>query len=239
MSEKIFPTKEYSPQSRRVRRGYLFSFLCALRASAVNIQKYLLIGPNLARFALRASHSFSDFVAFALKETGLLSNLRLMSRRFSIEVAKDYFNFASAHFLIFANGRREPLHGHNYQVSVAMEGELDRAGVVLDFITYKPLVKQVCDALDHRTLIQTSSAAIQVRKNAQDVEILYKKQRLVLPRGDVILLPIANTSTELLAEYIARQIKRKVRQNFSATIRYMEVAVEEARGQRGIFRDEF
>ena len=162
-----------------------------------------------------------------------------MSRRFSIEVAKDYFNFASAHFLIFANGRREPLHGHNYQVAVAMEGELDRAGVVLDFITFKPLVKQVCDALDHRTLIPTNSSAIQVRKNAQEVEILYKKQKLLLPRGDVILLPIANTSTELLAEYLARQIKRKVRQNFSATIRYMEVAVEEARGQRGIFRDDF
>ena len=162
-----------------------------------------------------------------------------MSRRFSIEVAKDYFNFASAHFLIFANGRREPLHGHNYQVAVAMEGELDRAGVVLDFITFKPLVKQICDALDHRTLIQTSSSAIQVRKNAQEVEILYKKQKLLLPRGDVILLPIANTSTELLAEYIARQIKRKVRQNFPAKIRYMEVAVEEARGQRGIFRDDF
>jgi len=98
-----------------------------------------------------------------------------------IEVAKDYFNFASAHFLIFANGRREPLHGHNYQVSVAIEGELDRAGVVLDFITFKPLVKQICDALDHRTLIQTNSSAIKVRKNAQQVAILYKKQKLILP----------------------------------------------------------
>jgi 6-pyruvoyltetrahydropterin/6-carboxytetrahydropterin synthase len=162
-----------------------------------------------------------------------------MPRRFSIEVAKDYFNFASAHFLIFANGRREALHGHNYQVAVAMEGELDRAGVVLDFISFKPLVKQICDALDHRTLIQMNSSAIQVRKNVREVEILYKKQRLLLPRSDVILLPIANTSTELLAEYIARQIKRKVRQNFPAKIRYMEVAVEEARGQRGIFRDDF
>ena len=60
---------------------------------------------------------------FALKGAILLANFQEMSRRFSIEVAKDYFNFASAHFLIFANGRREPLHGHNYQVSVAMEGE--------------------------------------------------------------------------------------------------------------------
>jgi 6-pyruvoyltetrahydropterin/6-carboxytetrahydropterin synthase len=162
-----------------------------------------------------------------------------MSRRFSIEVAKDYFNFASAHFLIFADGRREPLHGHNYQVSVAMEGELDRAGVVLDFIIFKPLVKQVCDALDHRTLIQTNSSTMRIRQRAKEIEISHKKQRLVLPRRDVILLPIANTSTELLAEYLAGQIKRKVRQNFPANIRYMEVAVEEARGQRGIFRAEF
>ena len=163
-----------------------------------------------------------------------------MSRRFSIEVAKDYFNFASAHFLIFANGRREPLHGHNYQVSVAMEGELDRAGVVLDFITFKPLVKQICDALDHRTLIQTKSPIIKVRQREREVEIVYKKQRLVLPRSDVILLPLANTSTELLAEHVAKQIQRRVRQKFPATkISYVEVAVEEARGQRGIYKSEF
>lgn len=162
-----------------------------------------------------------------------------MSRRFSIEVAKDYFNFASAHFLIFADGRREPLHGHNYQVSVAMEGELDRAGVVLDFISFKPLVKKICDDLDHRTLVQTKSPVIKVRRRPKDVEILYKKQRLLLPRGDVILLPLVNTSTELLAEYVANQIRRSVRQNFSAKIKYMEVGIDEARGQRGIFRSEF
>jgi len=162
-----------------------------------------------------------------------------MSRRFSIEVAKDYFNFASAHFLVFADGKREPLHGHNYQVSVALEGELDRAGVVLDFIAFKPVVKQVCDSLDHRTLIQTESPNVAVRQQRKEVEIRYKKQRLILPRTDVVLLPLVNTSTELLAEYVANRIRQKVRQQFSATIQYMEVAVEEARGQRGVFRGEF
>jgi 6-pyruvoyltetrahydropterin/6-carboxytetrahydropterin synthase len=180
------------------------------------------------------------FVIVSLKEKKLLGNVQPMSRRFSIEVAKDYFNFASAHFLIFANGQREALHGHNYQVSVGVEGELDKAGVVLDFITFKPLVKRVCDDLDHRTLIQTKSPMIRVRRRPKDVEILYKQQRLLLPRRDVILLPLKNTSTELLAEYIAKQIRRKVGQQFPTTkIRYLEVAVEEARGQRGIFRGEF
>jgi 6-pyruvoyltetrahydropterin/6-carboxytetrahydropterin synthase len=175
-----------------------------------------------------------------LYHPGLLANVRLMSRIFSIEVAKDYFNFAAAHFLIFANGRREALHGHNYQVAVRVDGELDRAGVVLDFITFKPLVKRVCDDLDHRTLIQSQSPLLKVQKKNDAVLIHYRKQKILLPKHDVILLPLANTSTELLAEYIAKQIQLKVRRQFpQATVRYLEVAVEEARSQRAIFRDEF
>jgi 6-pyruvoyltetrahydropterin/6-carboxytetrahydropterin synthase len=163
-----------------------------------------------------------------------------MSRRFSIEVDKDYFNFASAHFLIFATGKREALHGHNYQVSVAVEGDLDKAGVVLDFIAFKPLVKKVCDELDHRTLIQSASPDIKIRRNGKGIEVLYKDQRLVLPYRDVILLPIANTSTELLAELIAGRIRRRVLKQFPGTnLRFMEVGVEECRGQRGFFREKF
>jgi len=169
-----------------------------------------------------------------------LVNVQCMSRTFSIEVAKDYFNFASAHFLIFANGKREPLHGHNYQVSVQLEGELDRAGVVLDFITLKPMVKRICDSLDHRTLIQTESPALEVRRRAREIEVRYRQQKFILPKQDVLLLPLANTSTELLAEHVAKRIRRQVQQNFRGTkIRHMEVGVEEARGQRGIFRGEF
>jgi 6-pyruvoyltetrahydropterin/6-carboxytetrahydropterin synthase len=163
-----------------------------------------------------------------------------MSRSFKIEVAKDYFNFAAAHFLIFNNGQREALHGHNYQVAVKLEGELDSAGVVLDFIAFKPLVKRVCDDLDHRTLIQSQSPILKVKKQNGAVLIHYKKQKILLPKQDVILLPLPNTSTELLAEYIAQQLRRRVRQQFSqANIRYIEVAVEEARSQRAIFRGEF
>jgi 6-pyruvoyltetrahydropterin/6-carboxytetrahydropterin synthase len=175
-----------------------------------------------------------------LKGQQLLVTFPSMSRTFSIEVAKDYFNFASAHFLIFADGKREPLHGHNYQVSVKLEGELDRAGVVLDFISFKPLVKQICDGLDHRTLIQTQSPIIKVHRRAKEVEVRYRRQKIILPNTDVILLPLANTSTELLAEYVSQKIRRQVKARFhNVIIRSIEVGVEEARGQRGYFRGEF
>src|SRR5581483_10142851 len=97
-----------------------------------------------------------------------------MPRRFTIEVEKDYFNFASAHFLVFANGKREALHGHNYQVYVAVEGEIDRAGVVLDFISFKPVVKQICDELDHRTLIQKDCPALTVHRADEHVTVGYR-----------------------------------------------------------------
>ena len=169
-----------------------------------------------------------------------MANFAGMSRSFSIEVAKDYFNFASAHFLIFANGQREPLHGHNYQVSVKLDGELDRAGVVLDFIAFKPLVKRICDSLDHRTLIQTGSSALQVLRRDREIEVRYRRQKLILPRQDVLLLPLTNTSTELLAEHVANRIRNEVRKAFrGAKIRLIEVGVEEARGQRGFYRGEF
>jgi 6-pyruvoyltetrahydropterin/6-carboxytetrahydropterin synthase len=151
-----------------------------------------------------------------------------MPRTFSIEVAKDYFNFASAHFLIFVMVN-ENLHG-NYQVSVKMEGEPIRR-CSTGFIP-SPIVKQVCDALDHRTMIQTASPVLKVRRRAKEVEVVYRKQRILLPRSDVILLPLANTSTELLAEHVAGKIRRQVRLKFPKTrIRSMEVGVEEARGR--------
>ncbi|MFQ5917902.1 MAG: 6-pyruvoyl tetrahydropterin synthase family protein [Candidatus Binatia bacterium] len=163
-----------------------------------------------------------------------------MSHRFSIEVEKDYFNFASAHFLIFTDGTREALHGHNYQVSVAVEGDLDSAGVVLNFITFKPLVKEVCDGLDHHTLLPGKNPALRTRQVRSNIEILYKDERFLIPRRDVILLPLVNTSTELLAEYVARKIWLKAHERFpGAKLHSIEVCIEETRGQKGLFRGEF
>jgi len=43
-----------------------------------------------------------------------------------------------------------------------------------------------------------------------------------------------------MAEHVADQIRRSVRRTFpQSKIRYLEVGVEEARSQRGIYRGEF
>jgi 6-pyruvoyltetrahydropterin/6-carboxytetrahydropterin synthase len=157
---------------------------------------------------------------------------------YAIRVYKQYFNFGSAHFLIFADGTREPLHGHNYQARVKVEGCLDEGDVVIDFIPFKPLVKALCDALDHRTLLPRHNPHLEIVERDGSVEARHRDGgRFVFPSEDVLVLPITNTSTEMLARYLAHGIiealPRKVPQ---ADVHAIEVEVEESGGQCGICR---
>jgi 6-pyruvoyltetrahydropterin/6-carboxytetrahydropterin synthase len=60
--------------------------------------------------------------------------------------------FASAHFLRDYKGKCENLHGHNYRVQVAMEGELDKSGMVFDFADLKGRLRKTSEYMDHQCL---------------------------------------------------------------------------------------
>ncbi len=60
------------------------------------------------------------------------------------------FHFDAAHNLIRYHGKCEKLHGHRYHLEVAVKGERDAEGMVLDFNILKKKVKtHVLDKLDH------------------------------------------------------------------------------------------
>jgi 6-pyruvoyltetrahydropterin/6-carboxytetrahydropterin synthase len=159
--------------------------------------------------------------------------------QFGVRVEKEAFNFACGHFLIFADGTREELHGHNYRVFVELLGELDAASIVFDFRKFKPIVKRLCDALDHRTLLPIESSFLTIEAGAESVEVTFGKDRMLFPRRDVILLPLANTSAELLARHFCDGILAEIKRLFPLTrIRSIEVGVEEGPGQMAFYRKE-
>lgn len=161
-----------------------------------------------------------------------------MSReRFHVRVYKEYFNFASAHFLIFADGTREELHGHNYRVRVSAEGPLDEGDLVIDFTRLKPLVKSVCDQLDHRVILPLRHEALDVRRDGDSIVAVFRgADRFSFPARDVVLLDIRNTSTERLAEHLAAKIVARVREAVpGAKLEWIEVEVEESTGQCGVY----
>jgi 6-pyruvoyltetrahydropterin/6-carboxytetrahydropterin synthase len=154
--------------------------------------------------------------------------------RFGIRVDKQYFNFCAAHFLIFEDGTREELHGHNYHVSVDIEGKLDGGNLVLDFISFKPLVKSICDGLDHTTILPEFNESLTIKRESGVVWVDFDSDRFAFPERDVRILPVPNTSTECLARYIAQLIVTRIREDFSEThVTRMKVSVSESPGQAG------
>lgn len=62
-------------------------------------------------------------------------------------------SFAAAHCLINYQGDCENLHGHNWRVEVTVRaGELDNAGLGIDFKILKAETNQLLKMLDHKYL---------------------------------------------------------------------------------------
>jgi len=157
--------------------------------------------------------------------------------RWSIDIYKEYFHFSAAHFLIFPDGTAERLHGHNYRVTVALEGELSEHGLVLDFKRVKPLVRELCDELDERWLVPGEHPVLRWTEQGDSIEVTYGEKLYRAPAEDVLVLPINNTSSENLAGWIGRELRKRLAERFATvTVLCLRVAVEETPGQSGVYR---
>lgn len=155
----------------------------------------------------------------------------------SIELEKEYFKFSAAHFLIFPDGSAERLHGHNYRVFVEIDAGLSEHGLVIDFQEIKPVVRELLDSLDERFLIPGEHPVLKYSVREDGVcEIRHGKSYYAAPAEDVLVLPMNNTSSENLATWIGREIKRLLVEQFGdVEMRRLRVAVEETSGQRGVY----
>ncbi|MGH7907337.1 MAG: 6-pyruvoyl trahydropterin synthase family protein [Candidatus Binataceae bacterium] len=160
-----------------------------------------------------------------------------MAPAFSIHVAKENLKFSAAHFIAYP-GFREPLHGHNYQVGVRLEGNLSATGYVLDFGLIKRLTKEIVDRLDSHTLIPRDSDCLKIEERPGVVTVRYESAEFVLPSSDVCLLPIVHTSAEELARYIAQELHSALERHGAAgEIEAMEISVAEGPGQTASYRE--
>ncbi len=160
--------------------------------------------------------------------------------RYGIRLDKQYFNFGSAHFLIFADGTREELHGHNYHATLEIDAALDAGHMVADFIVVKPIFKAACDELDHRTLFPLHHPQLRIEPSEREVTAWFTApdgtlDRFVVPRRDVQLLEIANTSSELLASWLADRFLLRLRERLPhLVVKRLQVSVQESPGQSAI-----
>lgn len=156
---------------------------------------------------------------------------------FRVHVTKDYLKFNAAHFIAY-KGFREALHGHNYRVSVEVEGVLGPQGYVLDFGVVKRVAKRVCSRLDEKTLVPAQSDCLLIREDGQQLVVRYEQDEFRFPLSDVLRLPIVHTSAEELARYLLDEIRSELRTEGVDHIDAIQVGVEETPGQAAYCREE-
>jgi 6-pyruvoyltetrahydropterin/6-carboxytetrahydropterin synthase len=121
-------------------------------------------------------------------------------------MTKDYLVFSAGHFITYDGDVCERLHGHNYRVAAEVHGPLDENHYVVDFIGLRDTLWAIVDELDHHMLLPTAHPLIRVVADDREVEATFRDRRWIFPRGDCVLLPVANTTSELLARHIAERL---------------------------------
>jgi 6-pyruvoyltetrahydropterin/6-carboxytetrahydropterin synthase len=154
-----------------------------------------------------------------------------MAERYKVRVTKDHLVFCSGHFISYEGDKCERLHGHNYRTAVEIEGGLDENRYVFDFIALKHRTKAITDELDHRMMLATRNPHIAVEESPDGVRVRYRDRQWLFPRGDCVLLPIENTTAELLARYIAGRLVEELRRHHQFVPEVLRVEVEENIGQ--------
>lgn len=158
-----------------------------------------------------------------------------MTERFKVRVTKDHLVFCSGHFISYEGDKCERLHGHNYRTAVEVEGQLDPNHYVFDFIALKNLMRTLTDELDHRMLLATKNPHIRVQESPRSIRVQYREREWVFPREDCVLLPIENTTAELLARYLAQRLSVELRQQHHFEPQVLRMEVEESFGQTATY----
>ena len=155
-----------------------------------------------------------------------------------MSVTKDDLVFASAHFITFAGHRCEGMHGHNYRARVTIEGELEEeTGWVIDFVEVKGIMRRLCAEIDHLVLLPIESKRIDVIEEGETVKVAVDGQpRYVFPRQDCALLPVPNTTVELLAQLLADRLHAELDAAGVPGVLAIEMEVEENFGQSAVYR---
>ena len=154
-----------------------------------------------------------------------------MAESYRVRLDKEYLVFSAAHFITFNGNVCERLHGHNYRVSAEVFGSLDENHYVVDFIALRDELRRILDELEHRVILPASHPMIRVVADEREVTATFEDRRWIFPLGDCVILPLANTTAELVARYLGDRLLEALSQRTGSRPSRLIVGVDENNGQ--------
>jgi 6-pyruvoyltetrahydropterin/6-carboxytetrahydropterin synthase len=156
-----------------------------------------------------------------------------MPDSYHVRIAKSELVFSAAHFITIGD-HCERLHGHNYHLAAEVHGALNDDGLVVDFLFVRDSLRALAAELDHYVLLPTEHPRLHVRQDGNTVAATLGDRRWEFPRGDCRLLPVENTTAELIAAYLGRRLAESLASN-NITWTRLQVELDECDGQIAIW----
>ena len=158
------------------------------------------------------------------------------TQQFAVSVQPGELHFNAAHFITF-NNSCENLHGHNFHVRIQAWGDNNDDAFVIDFVQLNRLAADICMELNDRILLPGKSEEVSVQRTDSQIEVSSYGKFFSLPVENCLILPVANTTAEMLAWYLMERLLPMLESHTTLThVQHLEVAVEEADQQWGICR---
>ncbi|MCP4173694.1 MAG: 6-pyruvoyl tetrahydropterin synthase family protein [Fuerstiella sp.] len=156
-----------------------------------------------------------------------------MNESFEARVTKDSLVFSAAHFITFNGNVCERLHGHNWRLDVTVAGALDDNFYVFDFIALRDACLKLVGKLDHQVLLpqRHQTIAVATSDDGKEVTAKFEDRRWVFPAEDCCILPVENTTAELIARWIGHRLITDCDMQSRAELQELRVSVEENFGQ--------
>lgn len=157
-----------------------------------------------------------------------------MTKRMTIiELHKENMKFSSAHFTIFGPNDREPVHGHNYNVYVALHNEVIENGLSYDYRYYKKIITDLCKKLTMSFLLPLHSEHLVIEEDNTHYHIKFYEDSMSLMKKDVTPLPICNISVEELSNWFLQKLTENKDELKKHYIEAIDVKVFTGPGQSG------
>lgn len=150
-----------------------------------------------------------------------------------IELSNPRMKFSAAHFTLFSATERERLHGHNYNVELALLTEVDEIGLSFDYRLYLDKVMTLCGQLNQSVLLPQHSKFLTLSEDADYIIAEFNQQKMPFLKTDTTLLPLTNITLEELSQWFLNQLKRDVKELNDHQIKEITVKVKNGPGQSG------
>ena len=153
----------------------------------------------------------------------------------TLELQKESMTFNAGHTTIFSATEREPLHGHYYQVAVAVDTWVCENGMKFDYRYYKKRVGDLCKQLNQTFLMPMYSPHLIFSEDQEYYYFKFNHKTMPFLKEDVTLMPLTNITVEELSRWFVQQLTKDESELQNLAIEGITVKVFSAPGQSAGF----